>query len=95
MLVSSRRARRGDDSPLRLGGTSQEMVVKLLGALAIVAGASLAVVALLGFVVTPWATVGMSLFGIALLALHKRRPIRMQKDDLEVTVHHRAPHGDD
>ena len=71
------------------------MVVKLLGALAIVIGASLAVAALLGFLVTPWLTIGMSLFGIALRALHKRRPIRIHEGDLEVTVRHRAPRGDD
>jgi hypothetical protein len=71
------------------------MVVKLLGALAIAIGASLVVAALVGFLVTPWVTIGMTLFGLALLALHKRRPIRIRKGDLEVTVHHRAPHGDD
>ena len=53
------------------------------------------VAALLGFVATPWVTIGMSLFGIALLALHKRRPLRIRKGDLEATVHHRAPHGHD
>ena len=71
------------------------MVVNLLGAFAIVVGASIAVTALLGFVATPWVTIGMSLFGIALLALHKRRPLRIRKGDLEATVHHRAPHGHD
>jgi hypothetical protein len=69
------------------------MVTKLLGAFAIVIGASLAMLALLGFLVTPWVTIGMSLFVIALLALHRRRPVRVRKGDLEVTVHHRAPHG--
>jgi len=29
------------------------------------------------------------------LALHKRRPIRIHEGDLEVTVRHRAPRGDD
>jgi hypothetical protein len=71
------------------------MVVKLLGALDIAIGASLVVAALLGFLVTPWVTIGMSLFVIALLAPHKHRPIRIQKGDLEITLHHRAPHGDD
>jgi uncharacterized membrane protein YgaE (UPF0421/DUF939 family) len=69
------------------------MVTKLLGAFAIVIGASVAMLALLGFLVTPWVTIGMSLFVIALLALHRRRPVRVRKGDLEVTVHHRAPHG--
>ena len=45
------------------------MAIKLLGAFAIVIGASLAVAALFGFLVTPWVTIGMSLFVIALLAL--------------------------
>jgi predicted membrane channel-forming protein YqfA (hemolysin III family) len=87
--------RASDDSPLSLGGTSQQMVVKLLGALAIVIAASLAVAALLGLLVTPWATIGMSLFAIALLALHKRRPVRIRKGDFDVKVHHRASDGDD
>jgi uncharacterized membrane protein YgaE (UPF0421/DUF939 family) len=51
------------------------MVAKL-GALAVAIGASLAVAALFGFLVTPWTTIGMSLFVVALLALHMRRPIR-------------------
>jgi hypothetical protein len=71
------------------------MVVKLLGVLALVIGTSLALAALLGFLVTPWGTIGMSLFGIALLALHKRRPARIRKGDLVFRVHHRAPRGDD
>jgi hypothetical protein len=71
------------------------MVVKLLGLVAIVVGASLAVAALLGVLVTPWVTIGMSLLGIALLVLHKRRPVRIRKGDLEVRVHHRAPHRGD
>jgi membrane protein implicated in regulation of membrane protease activity len=72
---------------------SHEMVMKLLGAFAIVIGASLAVAALLGFLVTAWVTIGMSLLVIALLAMHKRRPVRVRRGDLEVTVQHRAPHG--
>ncbi len=69
------------------------MVVKFLGVLAIVTGVSLAVAALFGFVM-PWAMIGMSLFGMVLLALHKRQPIRIRKGNLEATVHHRAPHRD-
>jgi hypothetical protein len=69
------------------------MGMKLLGAVAIMIGASLAVAGLLGFLVTAWVTIGTSLFVIALLALHRRRPVRIRKGDLEVTVHHRAPHG--
>jgi hypothetical protein len=69
-------------------------MMKLLGALAIVIGASLAVAAVLGFLVTPWVTIGVSLFATALLALHKRRPVRIRKGDFEVTVHHRAPHDE-
>ena len=69
--------------------------MKLLGALAMVTGSSLAVAALLGFLVTPWVTIGMSLFGIALLALHRRRPVRIRKGDLVFWVHQRAPDGDD
>ena len=70
------------------------MVVKLLGMLAIVTGVSLAVAALFGFV-TPWAMIGMSLFGMALLALLKRQPVRIRKGDFKVRVHHQTPHGDD
>jgi hypothetical protein len=58
-------------------------------------GASLAAAALLGFLVTPWVTIGMSLFGIALLALHKRRPVRIRKGELMFRVHQRAPEGDE
>jgi hypothetical protein len=44
--------------------------MKFLGAFAIVIGALLAVAALLGFLVTPWITIGMTLFVVLLLALH-------------------------
>ena len=71
------------------------MGVKLLGALAMVTGSSLAVAALLGFLATPWVTIGMSLFGIALLALHRRRPVRIRKGDFVFRVHQRTPDGDD
>ena len=69
--------------------------MKLLGALAVVTGSSLAVAALLGVLLTPWVTIGMSLFGIALLALHRRRPVRIRKGDFVFHVHQRAPDGDD
>ena len=72
---------------------SHEMAIRLLGAFAIVLGASLAVAALLGSLVTAWVTIGMSLFVVALLALHKRRPVRIRKGDFDVTVQHRVPRG--
>ena len=71
------------------------MGVKLLGVLAIVIAALLAVAALLGFLVSPWVTIGMSLFVLALLALHKRRTAQIRKGDLVFRVRHRATYGDD
>lgn len=77
-------------------GKPHDMVVKLLGLFAIAIGVSVAALAaLFGFLVTPWIGIGMSLFVVALLALHKRRPVRMRKGDLKVTVQQRAPQGDD
>jgi membrane protein implicated in regulation of membrane protease activity len=66
------------------------MVIKLLGLIAIIVGVAVAVLALLDVVVTPWVTIGMSLFVIALLAAHKRRTVRIRKGDLEVRLRHRA-----
>jgi hypothetical protein len=69
------------------------MVVKLLGLIAIVVGVAFAVLALLDVLVTPWVTIVMSLFVIALLAAHRRRTVHIRKGDLEVRVRHRAEQG--
>ena len=69
------------------------MVLKLLGLVAIVVGVAFSVLALLDVFVTPWVTIAMSLFVIALLAAHRRRTVHIRKGGLEVRVRHRADQG--
>jgi hypothetical protein len=70
-------------------------VVKLLGVVAILVGVAFAALALLGFLVTPWVMVGMSLFVFVLLAAHRRHTVHFRKGDLEFRVRHRATRGGD
>jgi MYXO-CTERM domain-containing protein len=70
------------------------VVAKLIGVVAVVVGVAVAVMALLGFLVTPWVTVGMGLFVLVLLAVHRRRTVRFRQGDLEFRVRHR-PAWDD